>query len=225
MEGIFKERINRFIAHILINGQVERVHVANTGRMRELLVDDARVIVRKVDNPSRKTNFDLLHVYRNGSLVYIDSKTPNILLEKAFKEGGLHNFEKDYDIVKREVVYGNSRFDLGLTNSEETVLIEAKCVTLVKEGNLASFPDAPTERGRKHVLELIDAKKNGFRTAVFFIIQRDDAVLFEPNRLMDNKFAEAVKTAHDNGVEFYAYICDIKPNEISIKERIPVRIE
>lgn len=224
MEGFFVKRVNRFIAHILIDGQVEVVHVANTGRMKELLIEGVRVIVRKVDNPNRKTNFDLVMVYKDETLVLIDSKMPNILLEQAFKEGKLENFNKKYDYIKREVGYGNSRFDLGLSNSHEQVLIEAKCATLVKENNLATFPDAPTERGRKHLLELISAKQNGYRAAVFFIIQRDDAIVFTPNRNMDEKFANAVKKAYNEGVEIYAYTCYVTPEYIKIKENIPVII-
>ena len=220
LEGIFVKRINRFIAHIYIKNKIEEVHVANTGRMRELLVKGAKVIVRNVDNSNRKTKYDLVMVYKNGTLVLIDSKMPNILLEKALQEELLDDFEK-YDYVKREVSYGNSRFDIALSNSNENVLIECKCVTLVKDNNLASFPDAPTDRGRKHIYELIRAKEQGYRAVVFFVIQRDDAKSFTPNRDMDSQFADAVKEAYQKGVEFYAYICNVTLNEIEIKEKIP----
>ncbi len=224
LEGVFVERLNRFIAHIEINNKIEKVHVANTGRMKELLIQGTKVIVRKVDNPNRKTKYDLLHVYKGDSLVFIDSKAPNIILERAFNERKLEGFRKKYDIIKREVKFGNSRFDLALSNKDEMVLVEAKCATLVKDNGIATFPDAPTERGTKHVLELIEAKKRGFRGAVFFIVQRDDAVIFTPNREMDSKFADAVKKAYKFGVEFYAYICEIKPHEMNIIRSIPVEI-
>jgi sugar fermentation stimulation protein A len=224
IEGLFVKRINRFIAHILINNKIEKAHVANTGRMKELLVEGAKVIVRKVNNSNRKTNFDLLMVYKGQTLVLIDSKIPNILLERAFQERQLENFKNRYDYIKREVGYGNSRFDLGLINDKEMVLIEAKCVTLVKDNNVASFPDAPTERGTKHLYELIKAKESGYRSAVFFIIQREDALFFTPNRNMDKKFADAVKEAHDKGVELYAYNCKVDMNRIKIKEKIPITI-
>lgn len=224
IEGIFVERINRFIAHILIEGEIQVAHVANTGRMKELLIKGTKVIVRKVDNPKRKTNYDLVMVYKNDTLVLIDSKMPNILLEKAFREAGLDDFGK-YDHIKREVTYGNSRLDIALSNNNENVLVECKCATLVKEDGTATFPDAPTERGRRHILELIKAKEEGYRAAVFFIIQRDDAVIFTPNRDMDEAFANAVKDAHGKGVEFYAYICNIKINEIEMVKKIPVIID
>lgn len=223
IEGAFVERINRFIAHILIDDEIKIAHVANTGRMKELLIKGARVIVRKVDNPNRKTNYDLVMVYKNDILVLIDSKMPNILIEKAFREGGLEDFG-DYDYVKREVTFGNSRLDIGLSNSNENILVECKCATFVKQNNIATFPDAPTQRGRKHILELIKAKREGYRAAVFFVIQREDAVEFTPNRDMDRDFAEAVKKAYQQGVEFYAYVCSVTLNEIKIKKKIPVII-
>ncbi len=224
-EGIFINRVNRFIAEIIIDGKLERVHVANTGRMKELLIEGARVIVRKVDNPNRKTNFDLLMVYKNNILVMIDSKIPNILLEKAFIQRGLKRFPDKYDVVKREVTFGNSRFDLALSNDKEKILVEAKCATLVTDDHMATFPDAPTLRGRKHIKELIKAKENGFRSLVFFIIQRSDALFFTPNYSMDPDFARAVKEAYTNGVEFYAYTCEVMIDKIRISKEIPVFIE
>lgn len=223
IEGVFAKRINRFIAHIFIEGEIREVHVANTGRMRELLVEGAKVIVRKVDKINRKTNYDLVMVYKDDMLVLIDSKMPNLLLEKAFKEGSLNDFG-NYDYIKREITYGNSRFDIGLSSKEENALIECKCVTLVKRNRLASFPDAPTERGRKHVYELIKAKGQGYRTAVFFVIQREDADTFTPNRIMDPKFADAIKEAHSKGVEIYAYTCSVSLKEIRMEQKIPVII-
>lgn len=220
LEGIFVERINRFIAHVLIEDGIHKVHVANTGRMKELLIAGAKVIVRRVDNPNRKTSFDLVMVYKDKTLVLIDSKMPNLLLERAIRECSLEEFGK-YDYIKREVRYGNSRFDIALINERENLLIECKCATLVKENGIATFPDAPTERGRRHIYELIKAKEEGYRSAVFFIIQRDDAKSFTPNRAMDPAFADAVKEAFEAGVEFYAYICTVSAKEIKIKEKIP----
>jgi len=224
VEGSFIKRVNRFIAEIEIEGKVELVHVANTGRMKELLIEGARVIVRKVDNENRKTKYDLVMAYKNNILVMIDSKIPNILLEGAFKRGILKAFPK-YDYVKREVQYGSSRLDMVASNSEERVLIEAKCVTLVKENKVATFPDAPTARGTRHIYELIDAKEKGFRAVAFFIIQREDAVVFTPNNEMDENFANAVKCAFNKGVEFYSYICKVNTNEISLYKEIPVIIK
>lgn len=220
-EAIFVKRINRFIGEILIDGQMQKTHIANTGRMRELLTEGARIVVRQVRDEKRKTAYDLLMVYKGDVLVSIDSKLPNILLEKAFESNSIPAF-KDYTAVKREVTFGKSRFDLFIHRQKNAALIEAKCVTYVREDQVASFPDAPTERGRKHVLELIEALQKGIRGAVYFIIQREDAIAFTPNRMMDPLFAEAVVEAYHAGVEFYAHICKVTPGEIQLHKEIPI---
>ncbi|SES71941.1 sugar fermentation stimulation protein A [Natronincola peptidivorans] len=219
--GIFLRRVNRFIAEVNINNQLEIAHVANTGRMKELLTTGAKVILREINEPHRKTKYDLLMVYKEDILVSIDSKLPNSLLQRAFIEKAVPYFE-DFNHVKREVTFGNSKFDFSLSNEKESALIEAKCVTLVKENKIASFPDAPTERGRRHILELIEAKKQGFRAAVFFIVQRADSRLFTPNEEMDKAFAEAVALAKTEGVEFYGYSCDVTIDSIALKERLKI---
>lgn len=221
--GIFQRRINRFIAEVLVNDRIKIVHVANTGRMKELLIAGAKVVVRKVNKAHRKTEYDLLMVYKDDILISIDSKLPNYLLQEAFNNQAIPYF-KEYNKIRREVTFGKSKFDFYVGNERNSGLIEAKCVTLVKENNLASFPDAPTERGRKHVLELIEAKKQGFRAAVFFIIQRIDARQFIPNREMDTAFADAVVLAKKSGVEFYAYNCNVTIDYIEINEEIKVSI-
>ncbi|MCC5911485.1 MAG: DNA/RNA nuclease SfsA [Clostridiaceae bacterium] len=221
IEGIFKRRVNRFIAEVLVDNKIEIVHVANTGRMKELLTEGARVIVRKVNMQHRKTQYDLLMVYKEDTLISIDSKLPNTILQQAFLKERIHYF-KGYTDVKREVTFGKSKFDFHITNKETAALIEAKCVTLVKENQLASFPDAPTERGRKHVLELIEAKKQGFRAAVFFIVQRNDAVNFTPNKDMDTAFYEACFRAKQAGVELYAYNCHVDRDYIQLQDELKI---
>lgn len=221
--GIFKRRVNRFIAEIYLNNKIETVHVANTGRMKELLVPGAKVVLRKSSKIGRKTEFDLLMVYKDNTLVSIDSRLPNSLLYVAFKNKKIPYF-KEYEHIKREVTFGKSKLDFYIANELNAALIEAKCVTLVKENNLATFPDAPTERGKKHIDELIEAKKQGFRTAVFFIIQRNDATLFMPNQDMDPPFSDAVKRAKKEGVEFYAYNCNVTMDSIEINKEIKIII-
>ncbi len=219
----FRRRLNRFVAEIEIDGKVHLSHVPNTGRMAELLVPGAKVIVRRIDGPLRKTSFDLLFVYYKKLLVAIDSKLPNQLLRVAFENKEIPYF-KAYDQIKREVNYRKSRFDFSLNNLTENVLIEAKCVTLVKEGGIASFPDAPTERGTRHVLELIQGVQEGIRGAVIFIIQRSDATCFTPNQAMDPLFADAVKRASAAGIEFYAYSCTVTENYVSIDRELEIII-
>ncbi|MEW9121318.1 MAG: DNA/RNA nuclease SfsA [Thermotaleaceae bacterium] len=221
-EAKFINRINRFIGEIEIDGVIHKTHVANTGRMRELLTPGAKIIVRYVEQDNRKTNYDLLMVYHNGILVSIDSKLPNFLLEKALIENHIPQFH-NYKDVKREVTFGRSRFDLFVHNGKNAAFIETKCVTYVRQDGIASFPDAPTERGTKHVLELIDVMGEGMRGAVFFIIQREDAIAFTPNHNMDPKFAEAVLKAYQEGVEFYAYICKVTANEIKLVKEVPIQ--
>lgn len=217
--AIFQRRINRFVAEVLVDGNIENAHVANTGRMGELLINGAKVILRKVNNIHRKTQYDLLMVYKENTLISIDSKIPNKLLEEAFTTQYISYF-KGYTDLRREVTFGNSKFDFYISNKNQSALIEAKCVTLVKENNLASFPDAPTTRGTRHVLELIEAKQQGFRAAVFFIIQRDDGKTFTPNREMDPDFYDAVKLAKVAGVEFYVYNCKITENSITLNHEV-----
>ncbi|KAB3537343.1 DNA/RNA nuclease SfsA [Alkaliphilus pronyensis] len=223
LEGYFVRRLNRFIAEVNVNGRTEISHVPNTGRMKELLLPKAKVILRRVNDPKRKTIFDLLMVYKDGLLIAIDSKLPNTMLDKAFKAKAIEGFNY-FTEVKREVRFGNSKFDFSLNNGREHALIEAKCVTLVKDNFRASFPDAPTERGTKHVMELIEAKKCGIRGAVFFIVQREDCNKFIPNLEMDESFYEAVKLGLDYGVEFYAYKCKVTPDYVELKETIEVTI-
>ncbi|KAB3527618.1 DNA/RNA nuclease SfsA [Alkaliphilus serpentinus] len=223
-EATFIKRHNRFIAEILLDGERHLTHVPNTGRMRELLLEGARVIVRKVDNPLRKTQYDLLMVYtQRGILVAIDSKLPNRILNKAFQEGSIPEF-RQYNYVKAEVTFGKSKFDFSLSNNNSNALVEAKCVTLVKENKMASFPDAPTERGTRHLLELIEAKSQGIEAAVFFIIQREDSIAFTPNQEMDKAFYGAMLKAIDEGVEFYAYNSIVKNNTVKLKDRLEIRV-
>lgn len=223
LEGSFISRENRFIAHINIQGNEEVVHVANTGRMKELLVEGAKVICRHVNKPERKTKYDLVMVEKNNHWVLIDSKIPNVIIEKALNQGLLPELGT-YDEVKREVTYGKSRIDIAGINGSDITLIECKCATLVKEDGKATFPDAPTIRGTKHVLELTDAVENGYRAIVVFLIQRNDAVYFTPNGDMDPDFEDAVKKGYKAGVEFYAYSCEVTPEYIEINKGIPVDI-
>ncbi|MBM7613957.1 DNA/RNA nuclease SfsA [Alkaliphilus hydrothermalis] len=222
--GIFQKRINRFVAEVLIDGEVCITHVPNTGRMKELLIPGEKVILRRVDEPHRKTCYDLLFAYRDDILVALDSKLPNTILEKYFKEGLIPYFS-GYNQVRREVFYGKSKFDFSLDDQNGNhALIEAKCGTLVRESGLATFPDAPTDRGRKHVLELINAVEEGIRGAVFFIIQRSDGDLFTPNFHMDEKIYQAVAMAKEKGVEFYAYNCHVTPDYIQLADEISIII-
>lgn len=222
VKGYFVERLNRFEAIIDIAGAENLVHVPNTGRCRELLIKGAAVILERREGKHRKTAYELVMVYKNGKLVSIDSQLPNKLAAEAIQNNIISELQ-GYAEMKREVTYGDSRFDLSLINDKERAFVEVKGVTLELEG-VAKFPDAPTERGTKHIYELIKAKKEGYRACILFVIQLDFAEYFTPNSVTDPKFAEALRIAKQEGVEIYAYSCSLKENEVKIRKAMAVSL-
>lgn len=217
----FIKRLNRFEALAECGGETVLCHVANTGRMKELLVPGREVVLRRAKNPDRKTKWDLIIAHTiDGVPVLLESVMANRLVLKALKEGRLEGFE-GWTGIKREAAYGNSRFDVRLTDRERTCYIEIKCVTLVQD-SVARFPDAPTERGTKHVRELMRAKAEGLGAAVIVVAQREDARSFTPNSETDPVFSEAIALAAEAGVRVYAYRCSVTSSSITLLERIPV---
>ena len=170
-------------------------------------------------SPNRKTQYELRMVMKNSSWISIDSQLPNALAQEAI-ESDLIEELMGYTEIKREVTFQNSRFDLQLLG-EDICYVEVKGVTLERDG-WCYFPDAPTERGRKHIDELINAKKEGYRSVLLFVVQIEDARGFSPNKLTDPSFAEKVKTAYESGVEVLAYHCHISPQEIYIVGKLPI---
>ena len=221
VEGIFIKRPNRFIAHVYINGIEEIVHVRNTGRCRELLIPGAKVILEDCsNNPNRKTKYSLISVWKDHMLVNMDSQVPNAVIFNSLKENkilGLDNLTK----LKREVSFGNSRFDLYFESKESKGFIEVKGVTLENEG-ISMFPDAPTTRGTKHVLEMIHAVKEEYRGVILFLIQMKGPKVFRLNWAMDKDFSEAVNLASKKGVKILAYDSIVNENTISIGKPIEV---
>lgn len=220
----FLNRPNRFIADVDINGQKERVHVKNTGRCKELLLAGAKVYLAEGDNPNRKTAYDLVAVHKirdnqNELLINMDSQAPNIVAEE-WLVGGL--FPKNAKI-RREVKYGDSRFDFYIENGEEKAFLEVKGVTLEKNGK-ALFPDAPTQRGVKHINELIKAKENGYSAYILFVIQMKEITSFSPNTETHPEFTEALKKAKDRGVEILAYDCVVTSEGMEIDSPVDVII-
>lgn len=225
IKGSFIKRLNRFEGIVEIDGREELVHIPNTGRCRELLVIGARVLLEIRESKTRKTPYELIMVYKGDRLISMDSQAPNRIVEEAVKVG-LTKEIGDYGYVKREVFYQSSRFDLFLkrteqSGKEDSCYIEVKGVTLEVDGN-AMFPDAPTERGARHLKELADAHREGYRAVIVFLIQMENVKQFTPNTPMDPQFAEALAAAHDDGVEVLAYNCRVEENEIVLNERIPV---
>lgn len=220
-EGIFIERPNRFIAYVEIGGRREVCHVKNTGRCKELLVPGAKVYLTRSDNPNRKTAFDLIAVMKGERLINMDSQLPN---DAAFEWVAAQKEELGIEELKREVRHGNSRFDLwGRKKDGREFFIEVKGVTLEEDG-VVRFPDAPTERGIKHVDELAECVKEGYGAAILFVIQMEQVKWFEPNMVTHPAFGEALKRAGDQGVCIKAVNCKVKPEEMYILKEVEVRL-
>lgn len=220
VKGRFINRPNRFIAQVEINGKEETVHVKNTGRCRELLIPDATVILEESANTQRKTKYDLIAVYKNDILINMDSQAPNKAAGEWLVKGGLI---ENPDLVKAEKIFGNSRLDFYVEKGEEKIFIEVKGVTLENNG-VARFPDAPTQRGSKHLNELINAKNQGFRAVALFVIQMKGCRYFEPNSDTDPVFAETLKKAFNAGVEIIAVDCKVTESSMEIEKQVEVKL-
>ena len=217
VKGIFKARPNRFIAKVEVDGNLEIAHVPNTGRCKELLVENAIVWLKPSDNPNRKTKFSLHFVENKGVLVSLYSQQANSIVYDAVVEGKIKELS-GYDYHQREKTVDNSRIDIYLENSNgDSCFVEVKGVTLIIDGE-ARFPDAPTERGAKHLKELIKLKKEGNRCCVFFLIQHPAGEFFRPNWENDPIFSQTLNEAYVEGVEILVYRCD---NQLSGIELIP----
>jgi len=219
--GIFIDRPNRFIANVWVNREKHAVHVKNTGRCKEILIPGTRVLLEKASNKGkRKTVFSLISAYKGSRLINIDSQIPNALIHSALDKHTLNFSEKIY-YLKREAIYQHSRFDLFYRGSCEKGFIEVKGVTLEKN-KVALFPDAPTLRGTRHILELIDASKKGYENYLIFVIQMKGVSCFKPNDKMDPDFSEALRAADKNGIHIQAYDCLVTNDAIKIDQ--PVRV-
>lgn len=220
VKGIFKNRPNRFIAEVEVDGTLEIAHVPNTGRCKELLVENAIVWLKPSDNPNRKTKFSLHFVENRGALVSLYSQQANSIVYDAIIEGKIKELA-GYNHHQREKTVDNSRIDIYLANEKEECYVEVKGVTLIVDDE-ARFPDAPTERGAKHLKELIRLKKDGNRCAVFFLIQHPIGKFFRPNWENDPVFSQTLNDAYDAGVEILVYRCD---NQLSGIELIPESLD
>lgn len=222
VEGIFLNRPNRFIANVLINGELEKVHVKNTGRCKEILKEGTKVYLERSNNPNRKTKYSLISAYKGDLLINIDSQVPNDVIYSSISSNKVAEL-MEVDYLKREVTYGNSRFDLYYEKEEKKGFIEIKGVTLEADG-ISMFPDAPTERGTKHVLEIIKSIKEGYKSYIFFLIQMKDIDCFKPNETMDKKFANALQMAKKEGVNMLAYNSIVTKDEINLGKRVEILI-
>lgn len=220
--GEWIERINRFTARVRIGQEEARVHVKNTGRLRELLIRGAKVALEPAQGEKRVTKFSLVAVRIPGGWVNVDSQAPNEVARAALAAGVISEIGTPEEI-RREVRYGQSRIDLQYRTASRLGFVEVKGVTLV-EGGVARFPDAPTERGTKHVKELIAAAQEGFEAVVLFVIQREDAHRFEPNASTDGVFARALKEAAASGVQILAYRCTAGPDTLCLDKPVDVTL-
>lgn len=216
--GKFIERPNRFIAYIEIAGQKEIVHVKNTGRCAELLQPGAEVYVQKADNPERKTQWDLIGVKKGKRMINMDSQIPNKVVEEWLRKGNLF---PNAIVIRPETTYKQSRFDLYVEEGNRKIFIEVKGVTLEHNG-VVKFPDAPTERGIKHLNELCEAVKEGYEAYVFFVIQMKGVKYFTPNMKTHAAFGEALRKAKEQGVHILAYDCKVSKDSIEIAQEVPV---
>ena len=211
----FIDRPNRFIAHVELDGHTETVHVKNTGRCRELLVPGCTVYLEKGANPARKTAYDLIAVDKGGILINMDAQAPNKVFHEWAASGG---FAPEVTAIRPEYAYGGSRLDFCLDGHH---LVEVKGVTLEQDGR-CRFPDAPTERGTRHLHELIRAVEEGYQATAFFVIQMENALDFAPNDDTDPAFGQALRQAARAGVEIAAYSCRVTPGSIEMDRPVPV---
>lgn len=216
LRGTFLARPNRFVARVLIGGEETVCHVKNTGRLRELLLPGAAVVLQRSDNPARKTAYDLIAVEHEGRIVNIDSQAPNRVAAEL-----LRRLYGDTAIITPEVRKGASRLDFCVSTPEGLTYVEVKGVTLVREG-IARFPDAPTQRGARHLRELSACVREGHRALALFLIARDDATAFSPNDETDADFAAALREAVEDGVQTAAYICRVTEDSLIADSPVPV---
>ena len=216
--GKFLARPNRFIAHVEIDGNTEIVHVKNTGRCRELLPVGAQVWCHRSDNPNRKTKYDLITVRKGDRLINMDSQAPNIAAGEWLRSGGLGEIAH----LKAEAFHGDSRFDFAFEKDGKSCFLEVKGVTLENDG-VCAFPDAPTERGAKHLKGLTQLAQEGYGAYVLFVIQMADVKYLHPNDITDPAFSTALRQAAESGVQVLAMDCAITTDSMTL--RLPVLVK
>ncbi|WP_018084418.1 DNA/RNA nuclease SfsA [Desulfurispora thermophila] len=220
IEATLVRRLNRFVAEIMISENHELAHVPSSGRMAELLVGGRRIWVSRHPGEGHKTTYRLLLVEHEGILVSVDATLPNRLVGRALMAEALPAFSP-YPRVQAEFSWGHSRFDFHLSGPPGECLLEVKSVTLVDKG-VALFPDAPTPRGTRHLVELATARRKGLQGAIIFVAQREDASCFSPNHRQDSAFAKALQQAAASGVKVLAYRCRVTREAVTLEHEIPV---
>lgn len=215
--GLFLRRPNRFVAHVQIEGEEQIVHVKNTGRCRELLPEGAQVWCQRAQNPDRKTAFDLIAVQKGNRLINMDSQAPNAAAGEWLRAGGLGPIEA----LRPEMAHEGSRFDFFFIKDGRPCFLEVKGCTLENDG-ICAFPDAPTERGTRHLRHLTALAKEGFGAFALFVVQMADVRYLIPNDATDPLFGEALREAACNGVEILAMDCAVTPRSMTIRQPVKV---
>ncbi|MCH5349938.1 MAG: DNA/RNA nuclease SfsA [Oscillospiraceae bacterium] len=217
VKGKFITRPNRFIAMVELDGQAEKCHVKNTGRCRELLTEGCTVYLERAKNPERKTRFDLIAVQKGDRFINMDSYAPNLAAGEFLPElfPGC--------TVRPEYTYGNSRFDFYIEYNSRRILLEVKGVTLESDG-VVMFPDAPTERGVKHIGELMKCLGDGFEACLLFVIQMDKVKYFTPNDATHPEFGAILREAEKRGVNILAYDCMVTPDSMELDKPVEIRL-
>lgn len=219
----FLERPNRFVAYCMINGEKEKIHVKNTGRCRELLVPGSTVYLEESDNPNRATRYSLIAVEKGDRLINMDSQVTNKMVYESLKDKSLilPGFDEEITLIKPEKTYGNSRFDVYIEGNTKKAFIEIKGCTLEID-NVVKFPDAKTERGVKHVKELIQAREEGYLAYIILVIQMKDVLYFTPNIEMHKEFGDVLKEANEKGVQILAYDSIVEIDSIKLNKQVKV---
>lgn len=220
LPAIFVDRPNRFIAHVELNGRLEVCHVKNTGRCRELLIPGCRVYVQHQPSPTRKTAYDLIAVEKGERLLNMDANAPNRVFNEYVRAG---RFLREWPVIRPETTHGDSRFDFYLESPGHRLFAEVKGVTLEDDG-VMRFPDAPTERGVKHLEGLARCVQEGYEAWAVFVIQTEDVRWMEPNRRTHPAFADAMRQAAQAGVHLLALDCHTEPDWLEIRRPVEIRL-
>ena len=219
-EGVFISRPNRFIAEVDVGGKIEICHVKNTGRCKELLLPGVKVYLNRSDNPARATKYDLVAIHKGNRLVNMDSQAPNTVFLEHLRSG---RYISGVTHIKPEAKYGGSRFDFYTEAGRRKIFIEVKGVTLEEDG-VAMFPDAPTERGVKHLKELASCINEGYEAQIVFVIQMRGVRYFSPNTKMHPAFGETLAAAEAAGVKVVALDCEVWPDGFCIGNPVAVKL-
>lgn len=219
-KGIFLQRPNRFLANVQLEDKIVDCHVKNTGRCRELLLPAAEVYLQREENPNRKTKYSLIHVKKGERLINIDSQAPNRLAKEWLPQSGVF---PSNTVFLPEKTFQSSRFDFYFEHEEKRGYLEVKGVTL-EENGVVSFPDAPTQRGEKHLRELIQCKKQGLEAYVLFVVQMASVQYFTPNTKNDPAFSKALIDACQSGVAVLAVDCQVTPERVTIRKPVEIRL-